>query len=551
MTPRSSQTQIDMKRSKNDGLGMRSGAGELSNREFLDLTELDAVLFNLDGVITNSVKLHVAAWQAALNGYLKTRAARSGETYMPFTHRDYQRTFDGKSRYDGATRFLASRNITLPLGDSNDSDDSETVCGLCNRKNAHFKRLIESSQVEVYPDAVAFIETMKTLGLKIAVVSSSEDCSAILEAAGLSDMFDFQMNGKIAAHPALKVKPASDIFLEAAGRLGVPANRAAVIEDAGSGVRQVRAGEFAIVIGIDRSVAGTPLENKDADMVVSNLGKLRLGNCGRELSEQMHSPLDQFDEIAGKIGTRRVALFLDYDGTLTPIVDRPELALLSDRMRQLIKDLVRLCPVAIISGRARGNVEAMVKVDDLIYAGSHGFDIAGPHGQAIASETGRPFVQSIQEAGRKLQTRLNDIGGVIVEPKIFSLAVHYRLVADDDLQIVAQAVDEVAAQHPQLRKSFGKKVTELRPDVDWDKGKAIDTILNSVGLEGPDVVSVFLGDDVTDNDAFRTVRHAGVPILVAETDRPTLACYRLKDCDEVEAFLTALANLLETRSAQT
>jgi HAD superfamily hydrolase (TIGR01484 family) len=276
------------------------------------------------------------------------------------------------------------------------------------------------------------------------------------------------------------------------------------------------------------------------------------------------SALERWTEIAGRLAGRRLALFLDYDGTLSPIVRRPELALLPAAARAVLRRLAARMPVAILSGRLREDVAALVGLPQLIYAGSHGFDIAGPPpasgGAAAAGESPPPPVPPLRhEVGsgvparmarvaERLRRELAGIDGVLVEDKRFAVAVHYRLVDARDLPRVEAAVDRAAADPGdgggRLRKTCGKKVWELRPDVDWDKGSALLWLLGRLGLDRPDVVPIFLGDDVTDEDAFAAVAsRGGIGILVAEEPRATAAAYRLRDPAEALEWLARLAEL--------
>jgi trehalose-6-phosphatase len=287
------------------------------------------------------------------------------------------------------------------------------------------------------------------------------------------------------------------------------------------------------------------------------------------------SALERWPEIAGRLAGRRLVLFLDYDGTLSPIVQRPELALLPEAARAVLRRLAARMPVAILSGRLREDVAALVGLPRLIYAGSHGFDIAGPpprSGGAVAlepeqepeqeaeppvcHEVGSGVPERMARLAERLQGELADVAGVLVEDKRFAVAVHYRLVDARDLQRVEAAVDRAAAdpgdsEDPggRLRKTLGKKVWELRPDVDWDKGRALLWLLGRLGLDRPDVVPIFLGDDVTDEDAFVAVAsRGGIGILVAEEPRATAAAYRLRDPAEALEWLARLAELTEPPS---
>jgi trehalose 6-phosphate phosphatase len=251
------------------------------------------------------------------------------------------------------------------------------------------------------------------------------------------------------------------------------------------------------------------------------------------------SALDRLDEILAPARGTRVAVFLDYDGTLTPIVSHPEEAVLSDSMRQALQDLAARVPVAILSGRDLDDVRERVSIENIVYAGSHGFDIAGPHGlrRQMASE----FLPKLDAAEKNLQEALDGISGARVERKRFSIATHYRNVKEHYVPRVKQVVGEVAWRHRELRKMTGKKVHELQPDIDWDKGRALMWLLDTLGLEGRNVLPIYIGDDRTDEDAFRALEQRGVGILVSEEPRgATAASYSLRDPSEVERFLSEL-----------
>lgn len=249
------------------------------------------------------------------------------------------------------------------------------------------------------------------------------------------------------------------------------------------------------------------------------------------------SALEHVQEIAG--GTGRAAVFLDYDGTLTPIVSQPEDAWLSDSMRQKLRELAARAPVAILSGRDLDDVRRRVNIDAIVYAGSHGFDIAGPHG--LRRQMATEFLPTLDLAEKELHAALDGISGARVERKRFSIAAHYRHVNENDVPKVKQAVGEVATRHRKLRRINGKKVYELLPDVAWDKGKAVLWLLETLGLDRENVRPIYIGDDSTDEDAFGVLQHRGVGILVTEQSQPTTAGYSLKNPVEVERFLRALA----------
>ena len=238
----------------------------------VDLDQFEAVLFDLDGVLTATAKVHAATWKQAFDEYLKQRAAKNHETFQPFdSTTDYEDYVDGKPRNDGIHSFLQSRGIELGQGHPDDPPDRETICGLGNRKNELFNQALESEGVEVFEGSVAWLRQLRQAGIKTAVVSSSKHCQAIIKTAGIADLFDARVDGNVAADLNLKGKPAPDTFLKAAERLGVKAQKAVVVEDALAGVEAGRNGGFGLVIGVDRKGDAEALRQHGADLVVRDL----------------------------------------------------------------------------------------------------------------------------------------------------------------------------------------------------------------------------------------------------------------------------------------
>lgn len=268
---------------------------------------------------------------------------------------------------------------------------------------------------------------------------------------------------------------------------------------------------------------------------------------GRRGGPTPPSALKRFDDIADRLAGKRVAVFLDFDGTLTPIVARPDLAVLSEETREVVRRLAAVASTAVISGRDRTDVARLVGIDGLVYAGSHGFDIAGPDAMTLRHEAGEAVLPALESAFRRLAQQVGTRTGVVLESKRFSLAVHHRLVAEREVPALERAVDAVVKDHPKLRKTRGKKVFELMPRIDWNKGTAVLWLMDAWGLEGDKAVAIYLGDDTTDEDAFAVMRTRGVGVLVAEAPRPTRARYRLRNPEEVRRFLDQLAAYLAAR----
>jgi beta-phosphoglucomutase family hydrolase len=234
-----------------------------------------ACLFDLDGVLTRTAKLHAAAWKQMFDAFLLDRAGRSGEPFRPFElPADYAAHVDGKLRQDGVRAFLASRGIALPEGSPDDPPTAPTVHGLGTRKNDLVLQLIRQGGVDRYEDAVRFVEAVRDAGLRRAVVSASKNCRAVLAAAGIEQLFEARVDGLVAARLDLRGKPAPDMFLAAAAALGAEPARCAVFEDAVAGVEAGRAGGFGWVVGVDRVGQADALRRHGADAVVSDFGEL-------------------------------------------------------------------------------------------------------------------------------------------------------------------------------------------------------------------------------------------------------------------------------------
>jgi beta-phosphoglucomutase family hydrolase len=237
--------------------------------------KFDAVLFDMDGVLTATAKVHAASWKKMFDDFLKKRSAETGEPFIPFDiSTDYKLYVDGKLRDVGVSSFLESRSIKLPFGDADDPPGRETVIGLGNRKNEMVSKIIETEGVDIFEGSLALVRHLRKKGIKTAVVSASKNCETVLKVTGIIDLFDVMVDGNVAARLGLPGKPAPDTFLKAAQMLDTDPERAVVVEDAISGVQAGRAGEFGLVIGVDRHGEPDSLRNNGADIVVDDLDKL-------------------------------------------------------------------------------------------------------------------------------------------------------------------------------------------------------------------------------------------------------------------------------------
>jgi trehalose 6-phosphate phosphatase len=264
-------------------------------------------------------------------------------------------------------------------------------------------------------------------------------------------------------------------------------------------------------------------------------------------AHELPSALDQLNELKAQFKGKTPAIFLDYDGCLTPIVQQPEMAVLSDEMREALHELAAVTKVAVVSGRDRKNVEQLVKLDNLYFAGSHGFDITGPDGMASEPGGAKDALPALEKASGILQEKLQRVEGSLVERKRYAIAVHFRNVADGQVEEVRKAVDEVLDAMPELKIGHGKKIYELKPNLDWHKGKAVMWLMEELGLNDGKYLPLYIGDDITDEDAFAELQGKGIGILVGEHDDKTAATYTLESVDQVRVFLEDLTETIKKK----
>ncbi len=527
-----------------------------------------SVIFDMDGVITKTALVHAQAWKQAFDEYLHLREKRDNEPFKEFTHEeDYLSYVDGKPRYEGVKSFLESRNIDIPFGDPADEPDKETVCGLGNKKNKLFSDVLNKEGPKVYKPAVRFIRTLKQAGIHVGVASSSKNCQLILQTAGIEDLLETRVDGVVSSELNLKGKPEPDIFVAAAKNLGATPADSVVIEDASSGVLAGRNGGFGLVIGIARKNNEIKLITNGADIVVKDLAEINISWIERWFRRKPKSLINYWDiqeerpeatvidqrikkpimlnhcysHSAKKciFNGKRLVFFLDYDGTLTPIVERPELAIISEEMRDLVKQLSKKHTVSIVSGRMREDVQNLVKIDDLFYAGSHGFDIAGKDFSMVEPHV-KGFLPLIEKVTQELKKTIGNIKGVLVEEKKFSVAAHYRLVDNTEVYLIEKAVNEIIKDNSNLRILSGKKVFEILPDIDWDKGRAIRWIMQALKVNWQEASIIYIGDDTTDEFAFRAIRTRGTGILVSDVTKISTALFQLPSVEEVKNFFKTI-----------
>ena len=336
----------------------------------------------------------------------------------------------------------------------------------------------------------------------------------------------------------------------AADRLGVRPGRAVVVTTEATGVTAARDGGFALVIWVDRTGQHEYL-SLGADAVVADLSKIAVRTGDLRMS-QLPDALHALG-MADSLFTRPPAVFFDFDGTLSDIVDDPNSARPAPGAAEALQTLAALCPVAVLSGRDLTDVTTRVGLPGIWYAGSHGFELTAPDGTHHQNDAAAAAIPVLGQAAAQLRDRLGSIPGVVVEHKRFGVAVHYRNAARDHVGEVAAAV-RAAGQRDALRVTTGREVIELRPDIDWDKGKTLRWVMDHLQQIGPaPLVPIYLGDDITDEDAFDAVRDDGIPILVRHNDdgdRATAALFALDSPAQAAEFTARLARQITDARAE-
>lgn len=497
-----------------------------------------AVVFDLDGVLVDTARLNGSAWKQAFDSFFADRGIDDSFDGSV----DYRRHVDGRPRYEGVAAFLRSRSIELPPGQPDDEPGFATEASVGNLKNQMFHELLESEGVDVLPGAKELLEAFSGDGIPMAVVSSSRNARTVLP-GDLGEHIDVVLGGGDAAELGIPGKPEPGMFIEGARRLGVEPISAAVVEDAPAGVRAGRTGGFAAVVGIDPE--GTSrLREAGADVVLPGVAALPVDIAS--WPELIEAPLPALQSI-GLISTLlgdRPAVFLDYDGVLTPIVDDPDAATIDDDVRSILRKLAKRIPVAIVSGRGLEDVKSQVAVEELTYSGSHGFEIERPDGERFEQEGAAEAIPELDEAERLLSSRAGDLAGVMIERKPYAIAVHTRRAESDEIRAAAgELAREVVADFDGLLLRGGKEIHELRPALDWDKGAALAHLLRLLPGE---TVPLYIGDDETDEDGFLAVRReSGIGILVGSASGyETWADFTLADPRETLELLAYLAGSL-------
>ena len=505
--------------------------------------DFNAVIFNLDGVVTNTNKAHAAAWKQTFDSFLLKRNPQDGEDLGPFhIDLDYRRYLDGKPRDIGIKHFLSSRHINLPRESHDDPAYTKTIHRLGDRKDLIFDAIIQQQGIEVYGCTIALIHQLRNAGIKTAVASASKHCDMVLEREGIQELFDARIDALEAERLELDGKPDPYVILELASRLGIEPERTVVVEDSVIGITACHRGHFGLIIGFDDGDRRELMLEHGAHYVLDDLCSIHVDEAADD--GVLPTDLTDMSLVTNQLAGKQPVLFLDYGGTLTPFTHQVEDVRISKKTRRILRKAARLMPVIIVSGRDVEDICMQVGLQELFYAGSHGLDIRG-HNIHLELPEGDEALEDLDRAMETLTRQLQNIAGVSIGRKRFAIEVHYHQEDVDNANQVAAVLKQVQSLLPRLKITGGKEVLELLPDIDWDKGRAMNWLLSELGMDGTNVLPIYIGDDITDEAAFMKLRERGIGILVADRPQPSTATYRMNNSGEILDLLKCLIKFIK------
>jgi trehalose-phosphatase len=396
-------------------------------------------------------------------------------------------------------------------------------------------RSVESTQ--------SLVRRLDALGVRTGVYSTGRDSDRELASADIGELFAVCVDRTSTDEPDPPGDVASAVLLAAARRLGARPGRCVVVADNEECVAAGRGAGFGLVVGVcGAEHAEDQLLRSGADTVVGDVGEVTVRAVDRRMST-LPDAIASFRQVAGVLSARRPALFFDFDGTLSEIVDDPAAATLVPGAAEALRSLAERYPVAVLSGRDLADIRSRIDIPGLWYAGSHGFEMITPDGSHRENDIAAAAVPNLHRAADEVAAEVAAIRGVSLERKRFAVAVHFRNAAPEASAAVTAVVHRAGARHG-LKVTAGRKVVELRPAVDWDKGKTLEWIVDHIDTPEP-LLPIFIGDDLTDEDAFDAVLHAGIGIVVChdeDGDRSTAARFSLPDPGGVRVFIERLVD---------
>ncbi len=505
---------------------------------------MKAIIIDMSEVLVHTARINQNAWETVFNDLLN-----KNNVMQPFTIEDYNTFIEGKPKFERVQNFLNSQNINLPFGSQSESTEKDTICSLEKRKSKIFSHLLKENELQFYEKALEKIKYWKEKGLKTAIVSSDETFKKSLNASVINNLFDVKIDGHASRKKGLKEKPEADLYIEATKKLGVDAESCVLFDDSVPGLQAGSKGNFGLVIGVSRRENRKLLSENGADLVIDNFDELDLINdpdIKTWFNQSIPPFASQYVEIGKAVYNKTPVLFLDYDGTLTSIVQHPEAAVISKEMYEVLNECAAKFKVAAVSGRDMDDLKSRIKLENMIYAGSHGFRISGPDGLYMEHDKSEEILPVLDKMEKKLnQVFLNSIEGLQIERKRYAIAIHYRNSREKDIPYIKNMVYETTKNSEGFKVGEGKKILEIKPDINWHKGKAVLWILDKLGLTDPNkFIPIYIGDDVTDEDAYKALKGRGIGIQVGPGAATTAAQYRFKNVYQVRIFLKELANYL-------
>ena len=500
----------------------------------------DAVIFDLDRVLTEAASVQRLAWASLFHDCLAQRLPLEDEDRSLFADDDYQKLVDGAPCPDRIADFLASRGISLPLGVPSDTGD-DTISGLVNRHRRVYLDLLERD-VPLFGAMVNLARRLRDIDVATAAHSSGLVCQA-LKSAGVDDLFDVCIDGTaaeghgIARNPDLLVLVRAKHVLEAAGRLGVPPHRSVLVGDTDEGMSAGRDGGFARVIGLGATGYVDRLFEQGADVVVTDLADVAVRTGDKRMSE-IPNVMESYVQLAAVALAREQVVFINYEVVLSEFFPDPGAATLSDEVAEALERMARVSRVVVLTGRDVADIRERVGIPSIWYAGSHGLELAGPDGSYRENETAAAAVPVLADVAAELRDSLQHVPGVRIEHRRFAVAVHYGEVASEHVGAVVATTHRVR-QRRDLRVAHGRMLVELRPDVDWDSGTALAWIRSHID-ESKSLVPTYLGGDPADEEAFDAVQFGGIGIAVrhdGDRDRRTAARFALDSPDQLREVL--------------
>jgi alpha,alpha-trehalase len=397
--------------------------------------------------------------------------------------------------------------------------------------------------IEAFDSAVPLLRRLREVGVATAVYSSTLGCAQALRAAGIDALVSVRVD-------IAEADPAD--LAETAKSLGTRPVRCVMIARDQAGIKAGRDGGFSLVVGLERNGHAEELLSRGADAVVADLAEISVLSGGSAMSKIADAG-QVYGQVKELVARRRPVVFLDFDGTLSDITAQPDSATLVDGAAEALRTLAAHCPVAVISGRDLADVRERVKVDEVWYAGGHGVELMAPDGTRHQNVAAGGVVDTVARAARQLAETLGGISGIAVEHKRFAVAVHYRNADPAEVDRVIAAVRNLGRSEG-LRVTTGRKVIELRPDLGRQKGTTLNWLLEHVQASGSStdadsVLPIYIGDDITDEDAFDAVQFDGVGIVVRHGehgDRPSAAMFSLESPSAVANFIDTLGKDLES-----